>query len=469
MANTIGTFLKESYFNGRNGEHFKQSLYYTIEQDINANKSYITYRGYVGSVDGYAGSGSTATVSINGETVGTFSSLSSYSWDTLRGTKSVEVNHNADGTASVGYSMDTDTPWTLGDSHLEGALTLPTIPRASTPSASNTDIGSTVRINTNRASSSFTHTITVTFGNFTKTWNSVGGYVDWNTALDESTLYSKIPNSKNGTCTISCTTYNGGSNLGTKTATFKLTANETINKPTITADAVDTNKTLATGNTIQDITGDATNKTIIKYLSNVAITTTSTPKNYATLASVKVQSGDGTFATNSQDFTATFTDVATTSYSASATDSRGYTGTTDITDLVMLPYTRLSISPVRLYKTNQTANDLYAEIDGNYFKGSFNNTANVLTLSYKYKESGTSTWSSWVSLTPTISQSEDKYTFDGLIGTNFDYQKIYDFVFKVEDLAMVQTIEAQSVPGIPIIGIFEDFVEMWGEVFVYKD
>ena len=384
---------------------------------------------------------------------GSIASMTYYSGTTTLASGSFTVGHNNDGTGSFAIGFSFESTFLFGGSDtLSG--TLSTIPRASTPSASNADIGSTVRINTNRASGSFTHTITITFSDFTKTWNNVGGYVDWNTASDESTLYSKIPISKYGTCTISCTTYNGGSNLGTKTATFKLTANETTNRPTITADAVDTNKTLATGNTIQDITGDTTNKTIIKYLSNVAITTTSTPKNYATLASVKIQSGDGTFATNAQDFTATFNDVETTSYSASATDSRGYTGTTNVIDLTMLDYVRLSISPVRLYRINQTANDLYAEIDGNYFKGSFNNTANVLTLSYKYKESGSNTWSSWVSLTPTISQTENKYTFDGLIGSSFDYTKIYDFVFKVEDLAMVQTIEAQSVPGIPIIGIF---------------
>ena len=42
------TFLKESYFNGKNGSHFKQSLYYDISQDISTNKSTITYYGYVG-------------------------------------------------------------------------------------------------------------------------------------------------------------------------------------------------------------------------------------------------------------------------------------------------------------------------------------------------------------------------------------------------------------------------------------
>lgn len=466
----MATYINRANFNGSNGSHFFLDIYYDLlSQSVANNTSTVRVYAYIGSVDGWSAGGSSADVYIEGHWVGNISGIAARS-NTLVGSYDRTISHNNDGTGSFSTSASCSTSWNgVGSASVSGSANLPRIARASTPSAANTDIGNTVQIKTNRASTSFTHTITVSFGTFTKQWTGVGTSVDWDTSIDEDTLYSLIPNSKDGTCTITCITYSGSTNIGTKTATFKLVANETINKPTIVANAVDTNKTLATGNTIQDITGDTTNKTIIKYLSNVGITTTSTPKNYATLASVKVQSGDGTFATSSQDFTATFTDVETTSYSATATDSREYSGTVDIVDLTMLDYTRLSISPVRLYKTNQTANDLYAEIDGNYFNGSFNNTANVLTLSYKYKEAGTSTWSSWVSLTPTISQTENKYTFDGLIGTNFNYQKIYDFVFKVEDLAMVQTIEAQSVPGIPIIGIFEDFVEMWGEVFVYKD
>lgn len=399
---------------------------------------------------------------------GNIASMTYYTNTTTLATGSFTVGHNADGTGSFAIGFSFTSSYRLsGSDTLSGTLT--TIPRASTPSAANTNIGSAVRINTNRASSSFSHTITVSFGSFSRTWTGVGAYVDWNTNENGDSLYAQIPNSSSGTCTITCTTYSGGTNIGSKTSTFALIADKELVKPLVSVNAVDTNKTLATGNTIQDITGDTTNKTIIKYISNVAVSLTATARKSASIRSTKISSGNGTYATNTGDFTATFTNVETTAYTGTATDSRGYDNSANVGDLTMLDYTRLSISPVRLYRTNQTANDLYAEIDGNYFKGSFNGTSNVLTLSFRYKESGSNTWSSWISLTPTISQSENKYTFDGLLGSNFDYKKIYDFTFKVEDLAMVQTNDAQSTPGIPIIGIFEEFIEAWGEVFVYKD
>lgn len=401
---------------------------------------------------------------------GSIASMTNYSGTTTLASGSFTVGHNSDGTGSFSIGFSFDSSFRLsGSDTLSGTLT--TIPRASTPSASNNDIGNTVRINTNRASSSFTHKITVTLGSFSKQWTSVGSYVDWNTANDANNLYAQIPNSASGTVTISCITYNGSTNIGSKTATFKLTANANICKPTVSVSAVDTNKTLDTGNTIEDITGDSNHKTIIKGISNVDVTITASGNNSASIASTKVTAGDGTFVTGAGNMTATFQNATTSSYTGQATDSRGYSNTADISDLTLLDYTKLSISPVRLYKTNQTSNDLYAEIDGNYFKGSFNNTPNILTLSFKYKESGDS-WTgqeTWTTLTPTISQTDNTYSFDGLLGSNFDYTKIYDFVFKVEDLAMIQTIEASSVPGIPIIGIFEDFIELWGEVFVYKN
>ena len=125
----MATFLKESYFNGKNATHFKQSLYYDISQDTSTNKSTITYYAYVGSVDNYSASGSTSTVYINGDSVGTFTSLAANSSGTLRGSKTVTVSHNSDGTATASYSMTTDTSWTLGDANLSGSFTLPTIPR----------------------------------------------------------------------------------------------------------------------------------------------------------------------------------------------------------------------------------------------------------------------------------------------------------------------------------------------------
>ena len=438
--------------------------------DISNNRSNCSYElQLIISPQNYTWRASSGSWSISGDTSnsGNIASMTYYKNTTTLATGSFTKGHNADGTGSLSVSFSFTSSYVYGGSDTL-TETLTTIPRASTPSASNTYIGSTVRINTNRASSSFTHTISVAFGNFTKSWNSVGAYVDWNTSSDADTLYSKIPNSNNGTCTITCTTYSGGTNIGSKTATFKLVANKDLVKPIVSVSAVDTNKTLATGNTIRDITGDSTDKTIIKYMSNVEVSLTATAQKSASITSTKILSGDGTFATNTTSFTTTFQNVQTASYSGQAVDSRSFDNSADVNDLTMLDYTKLSISPVRLYRTNQTGNDLYAEIDGNYFNDSFNSTANTLTLKFKYKESGSSTWSSWTTLTPTISQTENKYTFDGLLGSNYDYTKIYDFVFQVEDLLMIQQFEGSSTPGIPIIGIFEDFIEVWGEVFVYK-
>ena len=383
------------------------------------------------------------------------------------------IPHNDNGSKTVHIKVEMYNSsygsYTPGYCVAEGDFPLTTIPRASTPSASTANIEETMTIYTNRKSDSFTHTLSYEFGTLSgQIATDVGVSTAWTIP---ASFYSQIPNSPSGQGTIYCTTYNGNTQIGqTKSCTFTVYASENRVRPLVSVSAVDTNKQLDTGNTIEDLTGDSTHKTIIQGISNVKVSLEATARGNSSIRSTKISAGTGEFATYSGDFEYTFNNVLTNSFSGRAEDTRRYSGTADTTGITMLPYIPLSISPVRLYRENQTSNDLYAEIDGNYFKGSFNNTPNVLTLSFKYKESGTN-WTgneTWQTLTPTISQSDNTYSFDGLLGSNFDYTKIYDFVFKVEDLVMIQTNEVSSTPGIPIIGIFEDFIELWGEVFVYK-
>lgn len=92
-----------------------------------------------------------------------------------------------------------------GDFSLSGSLALTTIPRASTPSVSGTTIGSTMTITTNRASSSFTHTLTYSIGSYSGTIaTGVGASTTWTIP---ATLANAIPNNTSGTLSISCTTY----------------------------------------------------------------------------------------------------------------------------------------------------------------------------------------------------------------------------------------------------------------------
>lgn len=464
----------EAYFNGSNGNKFKIAPnFHVLSQDMSST----VIRVYLDWVSlGYSGSGSRVYGYINDTQLENSYTSISANQSRYMGSKDITIYHSdTTGQGLVNVKCLVDTSWSLGDAESTTTIYSNTWPRASEPSVSNTNtnIGDSLRINTNRKSGAFTHTITATFGSYSRTWTNVGDYVDWNTNDNANNLYAQIPNSPDGTGAITCTTYNGGSQVGTsKTCSFKLTANRNLVNPVVALTAVDTNKTLATGNTIADITGDNTHKTMIKGLSDVQLSLTATARGSSSIASTQISAGTGEYANYNGNFNYTFQNALTNSYTGTAVDSRGYPGYAYITnnDLTMLDYIKLSINPVELYRINQTDNTLKAKISGNYNKENIGNTANSLTLKFKYKESGTN-WTgneTWTTIVPTISQSNNTYSFDGVLGNNFDYTKIYDFVFKVEDLAMIQTHETSSTPGIPIIGIFEDFIELWGEVFVYK-
>ena len=458
----------EANFNGSNGDKFKIAPnFHVLSQDMYST----TIRVFLDWVSlGYSGSGGRVYGYINGTQLENSYTSIGRNESKYMGCKDITIYHSdTTGQGAVNVNCKVDTPWSLGDAESNTTIYSNVWPRASEPSATPANIEETMTIYTNRKSDSFTHTLTYVFGSLSgQIATGVGVSTAWTIP---ASFYSQIPNSPSGQGTIYCTTYNGNTQIGqTKSCTFTVYASENRVRPLVSVSAVDTNKQLDTGNTIEDLTGDSTHKTIIQGISNVKVSLEATARGNSSIRSTKISAGTGEFATYSGDFEYTFNNVLTNSFSGRAEDTRGYSGTADTTGITMLPYIPLSISPVRLYRENQTSNDLYAEIDGNYFKGSFNNTPNVLTLSFKYKESGTS-WTgneTWQTLTPTISQSDNTYSFDGLLGSNFDYTKIYDFVFKVEDLAMIQTNEVSSTPGIPIIGIFEDFIELWGEVFVYK-
>jgi hypothetical protein len=109
-------------------------------------------------------------------------------------------------------------------------VSLPTIYRASKPtvSASTVKMGNTLTIYTNRKSSSFTHTLTVTMGGGTGTIQTgVGDSYKW-TVWD---LASRCNNATSGKATITCTTYNGSATIGTETCEVTITVPD-ASKPT---------------------------------------------------------------------------------------------------------------------------------------------------------------------------------------------------------------------------------------------
>lgn len=225
MATITGT--------SKNGWYLR--LDYSIAQDTAKNQSTISMTLYVYDGTGYSQNEDyhEAYYILQGGKQWNPYRYDSTGLKTL-GSKSVTVDHNADGTKSVTLSASwccgfesNYTPYSLSVSE---TVTLPTIPRATTPSMQTATIGESVTISLPRASSGFTHTLTYAFGSASGTVaTGAGSSAVWTVPLD---LARQIPNSTSGTGTLTCETYNGSTLIGTKSISFTATVPETL-RPTL--------------------------------------------------------------------------------------------------------------------------------------------------------------------------------------------------------------------------------------------
>lgn len=355
---------------------------------------------------------------------------------------SFDAPHNDDGTLTLSFSGTfsggLSTQATGGS--VSGDVTLTTIARASSITATNADIESATTINIDKQSSSFTTTITYAFGDLTgtivdKTSNtSVGWTVP-------STFYAQIPNAKYGTCTLTATTYSGTTKVGSKTTTFKATADEEKCRPTATITAVDSNETTKS---LTDETGNV----VVIGKSNVLCTVTRSAKNSATIKSVKVNGTElGTSTTQ-----VTFNNANTNVFEVVATDSRGYTNTQQIVTLGKVDYIDVSIN-ANVVRNTPTDGKVNITFSGNYFNDTFGNVANTLDVQYKYKEKDGEEYSTPQSLTFTLNEDN---TYSGGVKEieGFDYQKGY--IFQV-----IATDKLTSAPKTPIEIVVNKGEPMW--------
>ena len=296
-----------------------------------------------------------------------------YNSNTLAISKTFRVNHNADGTKSITISATGSiSGTTLSSTTISSTVTLDTIPRTSTVSATNADIGGKTTISVNRASSSFTHTLTYSFAGLTGTiaTKTTSTSISWTVP---TTFYAKIPNAPDGKCTITCTTYNGTTSIGTSTATFTATANKSSCAPSVSVSAVDTN-----ANTIA-ITGS--NKIIVKGFSDVKVTTTATAKNSASISSVSVTCGTATKSGTS----VTFSKADSATIKATATDSRGYPTSVTASGLTLVNYIVPTIIVESISRETPTSDSVNISVKGKWYNGSFGAKQNSLIVQVRYK------------------------------------------------------------------------------------
>lgn len=406
-------------------------------------------------------------IKINGTTVITMNSYSgSHSvrvneqntWYTIRSggetaTGSVEVTHNTDGSKSISIEVtgnnyskcifytlaggtDGGNGWGVSGSETVG---LTTIPRASTISATDANIGSKNTIVVNRKSSAYTHSIAYKFGDLSGYIADDGGISSAEVKLEATTInftiptsfYSQIPNAKSGTCTLTCKTYSGTTQIGdAQTDTFTVTASQLLSAPSVSGTVVDSNTKT------KNLTGDE--RKLVRYKSTALCTITANAKNSATISQKKIAGAVVSGITRS------IAAVEISSFTFYAKDSRGYEGSATVeTDLI--PYVLLSCNS-EAFRTDSTSGNAVLSIKGNYFNGSFGYVENSLQVKYRIMPDG-GEYGDYITVNPTI--SGNTYSAEVEL-SGLDYKNSFSIEVVVTDaidsLEKTATIE-QGIPN----------------------
>ena len=337
-----------------------------------------------GSASGWVMTGGFKAV-INGTTV--YSTSTDTRIQLYNGTSvasgTTKITHNADGTKSFSLSIEAGVYTYAVSVTASGTHTLDTIPRASTVSATNANMGSASTITITRASSSFTHTLTYSFGSTTGTIVSktTSTSVSWTPAL---TLANQIPNAVSGTCTITCDTYNGSTKIGSKTCTLTLTVPTSV-KPTmtsVTATRVDGDVPAAWAIYVQN-----KSKATVK-INGAAGAYGSTISSYSI-------SGGGYSSTASSFTTGFLTSSGTITFTAKVTDSRGRVSDAKTIRISVIAYSAPSFTS---YLSQRATSAGVVNDDGTYIRGLISYSyascsgKNTVTCATYYKKSSASSW-----------------------------------------------------------------------------
>lgn len=376
-------------------------------------------------------------IKLNGEEVasGTKHITAAYnsSWTLLTG--SSNVTHNADGSLNmpIEVSINTYNSYAPPDKTLYWSWSLTSIPRASTISCTTENIESNPTITISMASSSFTHTITYSFGTLKGTIaekTNATVISDWTIPAD---FYGQIPSAKVGYGTLTCTTYNGGTEIGTYTCDFTVTTDETKCKPTVSGTVWDEHTTTVA------LTGDS--RALIRYCSQAHCEMTATLNKSAGSFLAKTINNVVT-----DDDELIIPNVETNVFDFYAKDSREYANTDKVVVPTFIPYIKLT-NDATIYRDDPTSGNATLKIEGNYFNGNFGAADNSLIVQYRLKGD-----EKYTTVTPTI--KDNKYSATVSL-TGLDYTKAFDFEVVVADKLMLVPKPLTIQKGIPVFD--------WGE------
>lgn len=321
----------------------------------------------------------------------------------------ITVTHKGDGTLSgYAYAKFTQGSSSGGWCPASGSVktnntALTTIARASQPSISPStfNIGDTITIKTNRKSTSFTHTVTLYFGNYSyRIGTGVADSIKFNTSTIANQMYQQIPNASVGVGNITVITYNGSSQIGTKSVNFN--AKVINSSPTFNIDYLDSNSSTVA------ITNN--NQQIIRNNSTLQINITNAEaKNYASLSSSKVvingTTYNGSFSGGSSVFNIGVLNVSSnTTAVVTVTDSRGISTSQNL-NIIILDW-ELPTAIINLQRENNFYSDTNINVNAEY--SSLDNK-NTISIKFRYKKVLDTDYSNYINLQDDVTS---QFTFD---------------------------------------------------------
>lgn len=457
---TSWQLIDQTYLGTSGGNLYVRLYARYSEQDITNNRTYVYYqaRSYYENSTYIQDNQGTIAVSGTGASYQSAGCTRPTTGESVSVTTSGWVSHNSDGTGSASGSATINFLNWGWSGTASSSFTLPTIPRASEVACSSPYIGDNAIISIDKKSSAFTNTVTYKIGTLTGTvaTKTSSTTLQLNTSAIADQIYALIPNDTEIQGTIYCTTYNGSTQIGnTKSTTFNLYAKESVCKPDVSATIVDINTSVT----------DITDK-FIKYISKPKVTINATAKNSATITNYSINLNDGQTSNLQEN---TFDTIGSNKVTVSATDSRGYSNSTDVT-LDMIDYIKLHINTISITRPEGTSNEAILNCDGAYYNGSFTDeVSNTLTATFKYRLSGATDWTDGGSITPTIENNTFNF-FDLSLGESFDYNEEYQFKIILQDKFLTIGSSDADIITLPkgqeVVAIGEDDVWMYGDLWI---
>ena len=423
-----------TFTGGINGNHYRLRVDWEAEQNISGNYSTVICRMYleqdryyslnIGSrsstttIDGVGLNYSSAAINNDG---GTTVSL---------GTVSRTVPHESDGTKIISISSNfyinatikgVKYTYVYADS---GSITLNTIPRKSAVSCpAEVNVDSSLPITISPHSSAFRHTLTYQLagGNVQSIDTQLGGGVySWSTAG----LARQMPETAKKTCTITCITYSGSTEIGREPVTCQVIVPDNTSYKPVLKD---------TDIKISDAAGyHTTYGSYVQGKSRLRIVLSAAGKEGSPIRSGTVTVGETTL--NGLDVTTPpLSEKGNVTVKATVTDGRGHPSAEASRTIAVLPYSAPSLSRLSVERCTETGvpddEGGYAKIRFDYTFSNLNDLNKGYITIQKRQEEATS----WTDVVTNVQLNGYTGSYELAEPTVCDPDKAFDIQVSIHD------------------------------------